>query len=371
MFQTSTKARRSSWGWLCVAVAATVVAPAQGQAPRDQHEAHRLHQDPKAYIAALEDPKRDAYQKPHEVMQALGVRPGEVIADIGAGSGYFTVRLAQHVGPAGHVYAVDVSPDMIRHLHQRVRDMELLNVSPILAPPDDPLLPQPVDRFLVVDVWHHVEDQSGYLAKLRNRLKPGGQVIMIDFQKRDLPVGPPLAMKIARDDLIRQMEAHGFRLATEHTFLPYQYFLVFETSPSPSQSPASTGDAAAASPPNAVQHEMRLLLAALQGAVAAIADDDLARVPSLIHGIHEARDATEAAIENGRYKPPKNPDRIDAFKAMDDSFHEQLVTLVKAAQANDLAATTTQFGAVLQQCQGCHALFRELPVSRPATPGEH
>jgi ubiquinone/menaquinone biosynthesis C-methylase UbiE len=139
------------------------------------------------------------------------------------------MRLAHHVGPTGHVYAVDINPDMIQHLHQRVRDMELLNVSPILARPDDPLLPQPVDRFLIVDVWHHVENQSGYLAKMKERLKPGGQIVMIDFHKRDLPVGPPLAMKIGREDLIRQMEAHGFRLTTEHSFLPYQYFLVFET----------------------------------------------------------------------------------------------------------------------------------------------
>jgi ubiquinone/menaquinone biosynthesis C-methylase UbiE len=212
------------------AALAIAIAPLIAQAPRDQHEAHRLHGDPKAYIAALEDPKRDAYQKPHEVMTALDVKPGEVIADIGAGSGYFAIRLAQHVGTAGRVYAVDISPDMIRHLHERVRDAGLLNVSPILAKPDDPLLPQPVDRFLIVDVWHHVEDQPAYLAKMKARLKPGGQIVMIDFHKKELPVGPPLAMKIAREDLIRQMEAHGFRVAKEHTFLPYQYFLVFEVS---------------------------------------------------------------------------------------------------------------------------------------------
>jgi len=215
-------------GWTGFAMAVTIGAAA-AQAPRDQHEAHRLHQDPTAYIAALEDPGRDAYQKPHEVLQALGLRAGEVVADIGAGSGYFTTRLAHHVGPTGRVYAVDISPDMIQHLHRRVRDLGLLNVSPILAPPDDPLLPEPVDRFVIVDVWHHVEDQAGYLAKIAERLKPGGQVVMIDFQKRDLPVGPPPAMKIAREDLISQMAAHGFRLASEHTFLPYQYFLVFQT----------------------------------------------------------------------------------------------------------------------------------------------
>jgi ubiquinone/menaquinone biosynthesis C-methylase UbiE len=201
---------------------------AAGQAPRSEHEMHGLHGDAKAYMAALDDPKRDAYQKPHQVMEALGVKEGEIIADIGAGSGYFTFRLAQHVGNAGHVYAVDISPDMIRHLHERARDTKSLNVSPILARPDDPLLPQAVDRFVIVDVWHHVEDQSGYLAMMKKRLKPGGQVVMIDFQKRELPVGPPPGMKIAREDLIQQMQKHGFRVAKEHTFLPYQYFIVFE-----------------------------------------------------------------------------------------------------------------------------------------------
>jgi ubiquinone/menaquinone biosynthesis C-methylase UbiE len=190
--------------------------------------AHKLHDNPAAYIKALEDPKRDAYQKPHEVMEALAVKDGEVIADIGAGSGYFTLRLAKHVGASGRVYAVDISPDMIRHLDTRVRDAGLTNVSTILAPPNDPQLPQPVDRFLIVDVWHHIEDQPGYLAKMKKLLKPGGRVVMIDFHKRELPVGPPLAMKIAREDLIKQMTANGFRVAAEHTFLPYQYFLVFE-----------------------------------------------------------------------------------------------------------------------------------------------
>lgn len=212
------------------ALAALLLAaavPATPQEARDHHQMHRMHGDPDAYIAALEDPKRDAYQKPHEVITALGIRAGEVIADIGAGSGYFTVRLARHVGPGGRVYAVDVSPDMIRHLNRRVRDLGLRNVSTILAPPDDPLLPEPVDRYLIVNVWHHIEDQAGYLAHMRKQLKPGGQIVMIDFHKRELPVGPPVDMKIAREDLIRQMTEHGFEVASEHTFLPYQYFLVF------------------------------------------------------------------------------------------------------------------------------------------------
>jgi ubiquinone/menaquinone biosynthesis C-methylase UbiE len=207
-----------------VVIAATLAA----QAPKDSQEAHRLHRDPAAYIAALEDPRRDAYQKPQEVMKALAIQEGESIADIGAGSGYFTFRFAHHVGPAGRVFAVDISPDMIWHLQTRMRELAVENVAPILAKADDPLLPQPVDRFVFVDVWHHIENQEGYLGLIKKLLKPGGQVVMIDFHKRELPVGPPVAMKIAREDLLNQMRAQGFELAVEHTFLPYQYFLVFK-----------------------------------------------------------------------------------------------------------------------------------------------
>ena len=211
---------------LFVAAALLLSRPVSAQAPGEH--VHRLHGDPAAYIKALEDPARDAYQKPHEVIEALAIKPGEVIADIGSGSGYFTLRLARHVGEKGHVYGVDVNADMLRHLNERIRDGGVLNASTILARPDDPLLPQAVDRFVVIDVWHHVDDQAKYLTLMKKLLKPGGQVVMIDFHKRDLPVGPPAAMKISREALVAQMETHGFKVAREHTFLPYQYFLVFE-----------------------------------------------------------------------------------------------------------------------------------------------
>ena len=204
------------------------IAAAAAQAPATERVAHRLHGDPKAYIAALEDPKRDAYQKPHQVLEALGIKQGEVVADIGAGSGYFTMRLAHHVGPTGRVYAVDVSPDMIRHLNRRLREAGIRNVWSVLSDPGDPLLPDAsVDRFVIVNTWHHIEDQPRYLTLLKRMLRPGGQVVHVDFQKRDLPVGPPLGMKVAREDVVKQMEAAGFRLAAEHAILPYQYFLVF------------------------------------------------------------------------------------------------------------------------------------------------
>ncbi|MBI4442234.1 MAG: methyltransferase domain-containing protein [Acidobacteria bacterium] len=204
----------------------TLAATAQGQ--RSMEELHRLHQDPTAYAAMLEDPERDAYQKPHEVVTALKLKVGDVVADIGAGSGYFAFRLAQHVGEQGRVYAVDISPDMIRYMNRRNRDLGLKNLFTVLSDPDDPLLPNAsVNLIFLCEVWHHIENQDKYLAEIRRILKPGGRVAMIDFQKKELPVGPPAEMKIAREDLLRQMQAGGFQLVQEHTFLPYQYFLVF------------------------------------------------------------------------------------------------------------------------------------------------
>ncbi len=214
---------------LLLCLCAPALAFGQDNTPRDLHQMHQLHQDPKAYIAMLDDPARDAYQKPHEVITALNVKPGEVIADIGAGSGYFTFRLAQHVGSAGRVYAVDISPDMVVHLNRRIRELKVTNVVSVLSAPDDPLLADgSVDRFFICDTWHHIENHNGYLALLKKMLRPGGQVVMIDFKKEQTPVGPPLEMRIAREMLIKEMAANGFTTAAEHTFLPYQYFLVFK-----------------------------------------------------------------------------------------------------------------------------------------------
>jgi ubiquinone/menaquinone biosynthesis C-methylase UbiE len=205
-----------------------VADAAQDALPRDQHQMHQLHQDPKSYIGALEDPQRDAYQKPHEVLSALRLKPGEAIADIGAGSGYFTFRLSHFVGEKGKIYAVDVSPDMILYINRRMRDLKVNNVISILADPDDPLLPdRSVNRFFFSESWHHIENQTKYLSLMKRMLKPGGEIVMIDFHKKEFPVGPPLEMRIAREALIKQMEQNGFRLTKEHTFLPYQYFLVF------------------------------------------------------------------------------------------------------------------------------------------------
>ena len=220
-----------SVAWLSCALLVPSALSAQTK-PMTADEMHKLHSDAKAYIAMLEDPARDAYQKPHEVLMALGLKAGERIADIGAGAGYFTLRFAQHVGDTGVVYGVDISPDMILHLNQRVREARLDNVRTILAQPDDPLLPdRSIDRFFICETWHHIADHPKYFAQMKKILKPGGQVIIIDFHKKETPVGPPMEMRVSREEVLKEFQDSGFRLAKEHTFLPYQYFLIFTAAP--------------------------------------------------------------------------------------------------------------------------------------------
>jgi ubiquinone/menaquinone biosynthesis C-methylase UbiE len=176
----------------------------------------------------LESPQRDVEQKPDEVIAALNLKAGEVLADIGAGSGYFAFRFARKVGDSGRIYAVDINPDMILYMNRHIRDLRIKNVVTVLSAPDDPLLADAsINRFFVCNTWHHVENRPSYIALMKKMLKPGGQIVVVDYLKKELPVGPPPSMKMAREDVISEMEANGFRPAQEHTFLPYQYFLIF------------------------------------------------------------------------------------------------------------------------------------------------
>jgi ubiquinone/menaquinone biosynthesis C-methylase UbiE len=182
-----------------------------------------------SYIQHLEDPARAAWQKPDEVVRVLNLRSGAKIADIGAGSGYFTVRFARQVGPRGKVYAVDIDREMLAYIGQRAKQENLQNIQTILADPHDPrLAPASVDMIFICATLHHITDRAKYYPLLAKALRPGGRVVNIDFQKRRLPVGPPVEMKIARQDVIGEFAAAGFHLAREFDCLPYEYFLVFE-----------------------------------------------------------------------------------------------------------------------------------------------
>jgi ubiquinone/menaquinone biosynthesis C-methylase UbiE len=174
----------------------------------------------------FDDPARDDWQKPHQVIEALGLAPGAAVADIGAGTGYFTVRLA-HMNPTGRVYAVDIEPDMVKYVSQRAQKANLANVTSLLGRPDNPMLPAQVDLALVVDTYHHIGDREAYFRRLKADLRPGGEVAIIDFTRAS-PVGPPPDERIPAAQVKWEMGQAGYALAAEHDFLPNQYFLVFQ-----------------------------------------------------------------------------------------------------------------------------------------------
>ncbi|MGC4052561.1 MAG: class I SAM-dependent methyltransferase [Paludibaculum sp.] len=201
--------------------AAVSLLPAAGLNAQVHHQQHPP-QSSAEYARVLEDPSRDAWQKPHEVIMALELKSTETIADIGAGSGYFSRRFANH---AGKVYAVDIDKDL---LALAAKDAPA-NLSTILAEPNDPKLPAGgVDTIFLCDVLHHISGRPAYYGKLRAALKPGGRIVIVDFYKKDLPVGPPPAMKLSDDEVKKELAAAGFRLVKSHEFLPHQYFLVFQ-----------------------------------------------------------------------------------------------------------------------------------------------
>jgi ubiquinone/menaquinone biosynthesis C-methylase UbiE len=184
------------------------------------HQSHSPSSD--EYAKVLEDPSRDEWQKPHDVVMALNLKPTDTVADIGAGSGYFARRFALH---AGKVYAVDIDEKLLG----MVRGKAPANVETILAAPDDPRLPQrSIDMVFICDVLHHIENRPAYYAKIAKALKPGGRIVVIDFYKKNQPIGPPPSMKLADQEVIAELQKAGFALSKRLDSLPYQYFLFFE-----------------------------------------------------------------------------------------------------------------------------------------------
>jgi SAM-dependent methyltransferase len=207
-------------GIALLALAAGLAAAQHGHQPM-----HQRFEDAERWARVFEDPARDAWQKPEEVIRALALAPAARVADIGAATGYFAVRLARAL-PQGRVYGVDIEPDMTRYLGERAERERLANLSAHLGAPDDPKLPENVHLVLVVNVYHHIGERPKYFSRLKSRLQAGGRVAVIDF-RLDSPVGPPRRHRIAAEAVLEEMRAAGYRLAERHEFLPHQYFLVF------------------------------------------------------------------------------------------------------------------------------------------------
>jgi ubiquinone/menaquinone biosynthesis C-methylase UbiE len=184
---------------------------------------HRRFDKADEWAPVFDDPKRDAWQQPDKVVAALALAPYMVVADVGAGTGYFEKRLADAVGPNGAVIAVDIEPDMVRYLRERAHREQTPIVEARLGEPGDPkLAPASVDRVLIVDTWHHIEDRVAYGKKLAAALKPGGFVMIVDFtQESDR--GPPKQHRLPPSEVIQDLSAAGLKATVVEVGLPDQY----------------------------------------------------------------------------------------------------------------------------------------------------
>src|SRR5689334_16634205 len=206
---------------------AALLMAASSHGEQHHKDEHGNPPDVQEYIARMVEESRADWQKPDEVIRALDLRAGQVVCDVGAGPGYFSIPVARAVGESGRVYAVDVDPRILAALRDRLRQSGVHNVTPVLSLADDALLPAGrCDLILIVDTYHHFPDGPAYLRKLTRALRPGGRIANVDFHKRELPVGPPPDHKIAREAFLADAKAAGLKVVQEHTFLPYQYFVV-------------------------------------------------------------------------------------------------------------------------------------------------
>jgi len=200
----------------------------------EEHQQHRQPADIKQYLEQLDSEERDQYQKPRQVIDALNLKPGLAVADLGSGSGYFTRRFIEAVTETGKVYAVDVEPEMLKYAEESVVHMHRSYTAEfILARPDNPKLPYgSIDILFLCNTYHHLEERTKYFSDTKSSLKPGGRLAIIDFynDERSGELGFPKQHLVPRETVIAELTKAGYILIREHQFLPKQYFLEFAPS---------------------------------------------------------------------------------------------------------------------------------------------
>jgi len=190
---------------------------------------HHRFSDAERWARVFEDSARDVWQRPEEVIATLDLQPTDRIADIGSATGYFPVRFAR-VATQGQVYGIDIEPNMVDYLNERAHEENLDNLVSILGTPDDPKIPEPVDIIFICDTYHHIQNRVTYFQQLKSYLRKPGKIVIVDFKKGDLPVGPPDKMKLAPEQVQDELTQAGYRLVKQ-TALPYQYLLIFQPLP--------------------------------------------------------------------------------------------------------------------------------------------
>ena len=208
------------------ALAQTDADPHQSMSNHSQRGYQHSFGHAESWAKEFDDPARDAWQKPAEVLDALHLMPTARVADLGAGTGYFSAQIAKRI-PEGKLFAVDIEPDMLRYLEERKHREHLHVLVPILASAETPNLPEPVDVVLLVDTYHHIDDRVAYFSRLKSALRPGGRLAIVDF-RMDAQEGPPVEHRIPPERVTAELEQAGYAQVATHGFLPRQYFLVFQ-----------------------------------------------------------------------------------------------------------------------------------------------
>ena len=211
---------------LAMTLALSTAHPARAQTHAEN--AHHDFHDAEHWAAIFESPERMKWQQPDRVVEALNLKPGQTVVDIGAGTGFFTRRFAKVVTPTGRAIGLDIEPSMVDYMKADAKKRSLKNYQARLVKPNDPALaPRSVDVVFFCDTLHHIENRAAYLRQLIPALKPGGRVVDIDFKKGPLPVGPPPEQKLSLPQINAEFHDAGYRLIAKHDFLSYQYFLEF------------------------------------------------------------------------------------------------------------------------------------------------
>jgi ubiquinone/menaquinone biosynthesis C-methylase UbiE len=209
----------------CVVTVLQSEQPQHAQpSPQGAHMEHRFD-DPDRYAKLFDDPAREEWQMPARVIETLALEPGQVIADIGAGTGYFTVRLAK-AAARPKVYAVDIEKSMVDYVRQRAIKEGLKQIFAVQASAERANLPEPVDIVLIVDTYHHIPNRPVYFRELRKSMKPAGRLAIVDFRK-GAPSGPPEHFRFTPEQITAELLQAGFRLQAQHEFLPRQLFLIY------------------------------------------------------------------------------------------------------------------------------------------------
>jgi SAM-dependent methyltransferase len=197
----------------------------EGEHGGDDATVHHRFADAEKWAKRFEDPERDAWQVPDKVLEILALTPDAKVADIGAATGYFPVRFAR-AAPQGVVYGVDIEPTLVNYLNLRAHREGLTNLVSLVCTADDAAIPEPVDVIFVCDTYHHISDRVAYFGRLKEKLLPGGRLVIVDFKQGDFPVGPRDDHKITAEKVTAELEEAGYKLARTEE-LPYQYLLVF------------------------------------------------------------------------------------------------------------------------------------------------